>query len=61
MNNVLMGNNKVPAGLYALNIPLIIIKGKNNCVPQIHLSLNILRSSTVYLVVSVLYKFTIDR
>ena len=39
------GNKKVPAGVYALNIPLIKIKSKNNYIPQIHLSLNNLRSS----------------
>ena len=42
---LLKGNKKVPAGLYALNIPLIIIKKKNNYIPQIHLNLKILRSS----------------
>ena len=42
------GNEKVPAGFYALNIPLVITKGKTNYIPQIHLSLNILRSSPDY-------------
>jgi len=42
---MLKGNKKVPAGCYALDIPLIIIKKKNNYIPQIHLNLKILRSS----------------
>jgi len=50
ITKLLNGNKKVPAGVYALNIPLIIIKRKTNYIPQIHLSLNILRSSPYYIV-----------
>jgi len=50
ITKLLNGNKKVPAGVYALNIPLIIIKRKTNYIPQFHLSLNILRSSPYYIV-----------
>ena len=35
------GNKKVPTGLYVLNIPLIIIKRKNNYIHQIHVHLEL--------------------
>ena len=37
------GKQKVSAGLYALNIHLIIIQRKTNYIPQIHLSLKLFR------------------
>ena len=37
ITKMLKGNKKVPAGLYFLNIPFIIIKRKKH-IPQIHLS-----------------------
>jgi len=33
------GNKKVPAGFYVLTVPLIIIKRKENYIPQIHVHL----------------------
>ena len=53
IKKLLMGNKKVPAGCYVLNIPFIIIKRKNpNYIPQIHLSSNILRSSPDYVYIT---------
>ena len=42
---MLNGNKKVPAGFYILNIPLIIIKRKNNYIPQIYVHLELAQSN----------------
>jgi len=49
-----MGNEKVPAGLNALNIPLIIIKSKNN---YIHMYLK----STLAKTIKILPKLLVDQ